>query len=154
MDELSYHLTKIGIIFSLSSIPAAIVISSLVYFLSVIMVLLLLTLLWLFVTLIIFLCAVCMVALILYGLANIASKHEASTITIGVVSGVLSGLGFGLWWTDFAFFPTILSLLAGCIVGYGLAYIFYRIGIAEWFKKIQAEFSEKKDSSSAEPTKG
>ncbi len=70
----------------------------------------------------------------LVALCKTAVHNQAATITVGVISGVISGLGFGIWWTKFAFGPTMLSCLLGCSVGYSLAYATHKVGSSTWFQ--------------------
>lgn len=72
------------------------------------------------------------VVLLVYGLLTVAARHEAATITIGVIIGGISGLCYGHW-TQLAFVPTTLSIMVGATVGLTSAYAAYRIG-----RKLQA----------------
>lgn len=76
--------------------------------------------------------AVLLIVVLAYSLLQIAARHEAVTITIGVIAGGISGLCYGRW-TQLAFGPTLLSIMVGVAVGLASAYAAYRIG-----RKLQA----------------
>lgn len=75
--------------------------------------------------------AIILAAVILACLFKVAGKHEAITITTGVIIGGLTGLAYGHW-TQLALWPTTLSIVVGSAAGLASAYIMHRVGRSAW----------------------
>lgn len=79
--------------------------------------------------------ALVLAAIVIKSLILVAGKHEAMTITVGVVIGGLNGLCYSRW-TQLAFEPTSLSIMVGSATGLASAYAVHHLGKADWFKRL------------------